>query len=126
MNIKIYMVKSFRKWLKKQRINTEILIDAVKEIQDGLVDADLGNDLYKKRIPISGKGKRSGARTLVAYRKNDKLFFLHGFSKNEKDNISNKEKLALFEYVDLYMGLSSNQLSKAIECEELTEVIQND
>lgn len=125
-DIEIFMVKSFKKWLQKQNINTDILIEIVKEIQDGLVDADLGNFLYKKRIPVHGKGKRGGARTLVAYKKNSRLFFLHGFAKNEKDNITNKEKIALIEYVNLYMGFSKQQLNNSMECRELIEVKPND
>ncbi|MFY9138571.1 MAG: type II toxin-antitoxin system RelE/ParE family toxin, partial [Zwartia sp.] len=30
----------------------------------GLIDADLGGGILKKRVGLSGRGKRGGARTL--------------------------------------------------------------
>lgn len=122
MKFKVYMMKSFKKWLKKQDVEDGTLINAVREVNKGLVDVDYGNCLYKKRIPLSGRGKRSGARTLIAFKRDEKFFFLHGFAKNEKDNISDKEKLAFFEYVDLYMSFNDEQLNEAIKCGELTEI----
>ena len=51
------MIKSFKKWLQKQNISTNILIDIVKEIQDGLVDADLGNFYIKNASLFTVKAK---------------------------------------------------------------------
>lgn len=125
MILKIYMVKAFQKWFRKQCVDNDTLFKVVQEIQDGLVDADLGNFLYKKRISISGRGKRAGARILVAYKENDKIFFLHGFAKNEKGNVTNQEKRALYEYVNMYMGFNDYQLNESIKKGELLE-IQNE
>jgi hypothetical protein len=38
---------------------------AVEETAAGLIDADLGGRVYKKRVPLPGRGKRGGARTLI-------------------------------------------------------------
>jgi hypothetical protein len=32
----------------------------------GLIDADLGGSVYKKRVPLTGRGKHGVARVLVA------------------------------------------------------------
>jgi hypothetical protein len=32
----------------------------------GLIDADLGGGVLKKRVGLAGRGKRGGVRTLVA------------------------------------------------------------
>lgn len=57
---------------------------AVSEMAQGLIDADLGGNVVKKRIGLSGQGKRGGARTIVATKMADSWFFLYGFGKNER------------------------------------------
>jgi len=39
---------------------------AVSEMAQGLIDADLGGHVVKKRLALPGQGKQGGARTLVA------------------------------------------------------------
>ncbi len=53
--------------------------------------------LLKKRIGNDGRGKRGGLRTIVAHRQADRLVFLYVFGKNERDNITDRERLALSE-----------------------------
>ena len=60
-------------------------------MMQGLVDADLGGHVVKKRIALPGRGKRGGARTIVATRMTDRWFFLFGFSKNERSDIDKDE-----------------------------------
>jgi len=73
--IRIYKTKVFDRWLKKSEVTDLDLIQAVKEMNMGLVDADLGEHLFKKRIALLGRGKRSGVRTLVASKIDDQWFF---------------------------------------------------
>jgi hypothetical protein len=58
----------------------------------GLIDADLGGELVKKRVAKAGQGKRSSYRILLAFRVGHRALFLTGFSKNEKDNITKDER----------------------------------
>ena len=64
---------------------------AVKEIEQGLYEAKIG-DIYKKRVARLGMGKSGGWRVLVACKVGIAWFFIYGFSKNELDNIDNKIK----------------------------------
>jgi hypothetical protein len=52
-----------------------MLVYAVKEMKQGLINADLGSGVLKKRIAREGSGKSSGYRTLIATNKGDKWFF---------------------------------------------------
>ena len=52
----------------------------------GLIDADLGGGIIKKRVPLPGRGKSGSVRTLVASKRNGKWFFLYGFEKNDKES----------------------------------------
>ncbi|WP_230413517.1 type II toxin-antitoxin system RelE/ParE family toxin [Zooshikella ganghwensis] len=76
--MRIFKAKHFNKWARKEGLKDEALKKAVTEIEQGLVDADLGGNVFKKRVPIAGKGKSGGLRTLLAYKVDDKAFFIYG------------------------------------------------
>ncbi|MGE6608854.1 type II toxin-antitoxin system RelE/ParE family toxin [Halomonas sp. NPDC076908] len=71
---------------------------AVAEMSQGLIDANLGGDIVKKRVALPGRGKRGGARTIVATKMADRWFFIFGFSKNERATID-KDEMELFQEV---------------------------
>jgi hypothetical protein len=89
--MRIFKTKTFMRWARKEGVTDELVRKAVREIEAGLIEVDLGSCLYKKRIALRGNGKRGGARTLLAYQVGAKAFFIYGFMKNEKDNISTAE-----------------------------------
>lgn len=123
---KVYKTKTFNRWMNKTDLTDQALLNAVDEMQRGLVDADLGNNLYKKRVALAGGGKRSGARTLVATQYEGHWFFLFGFAKNERDNISDQEKKALQLAGQLFLLASEEALLVAIKLGELFEVVNHD
>ena len=94
----------------------------MKEIETGLVDAHLGGFLYKKRVAVQGGGKRGGTRTLLAYRSNDKAFFVYGYAKNLRASIKNDEEKALKLYARELMSLDDEALSEAMKFNVLIEV----
>ena len=99
---------------------------AVREASDGLIDADLGKGVIKKRIPLPGRGKRSGARTIIATNKGEYWFFLFVFQKNEKDNISKNEKEALQQLASELLSFTDSELKHAVLNHELIEVNYHD
>lgn len=91
------------------------LRDAAKEIADGLYEASLGGGVYKKRVSNNiSRGKSSGSRLIVAYKKGRCLFFMYAFNKNEKSNISAQEKLALKARATIYFDMTEKELEKAL------------
>jgi hypothetical protein len=56
--MKIFKLKLFHKWANKEGLTDDSLKKAVKEMEQGLIDADLGGHVYKKRVGIQGRGKR--------------------------------------------------------------------
>jgi hypothetical protein len=103
-------------------MNDESLLAAVEEMDAGLIDAELGGHVVKKRVALTGRGKRGGARTLVVYQQDDKAFFVYGFAKNERANISAKELKALKLLANELLRYSRPALIKAIKAGELIEV----
>jgi hypothetical protein len=88
----------------------------------GLLDADLGGDVVKKRVALPGRGKSGGARTLVATRRADRWIFVFGFEKNQKANVSDAELEGLRILASELLALSSAQLALAVEDGALQEI----
>ena len=99
---------------------------AVEEMEGGLIDTDLGSNLYKKRIALAGRGKRSGARVIIASRLLKRWFFIFGFTKNEKSNISKDELLYLQETAKRLLTLADREIDAAISDGEIRELKTHD
>lgn len=121
--MRVFKNKAFSKWAYKEGLSDGVLRAAVEEIRRGLVDADLGGQVFKKRVGLGGKGKSGGVRTLVAYRAGDKVFFVYGFAKNVRANIGDKELKALKLYADTLLNYSKAELNKAVKNGALIEVV---
>ena len=116
------MTKEFAKWAEKQQIPENELVYAIDEIQNGLLDANLGGHIYKKRIRFKGQGKSKSGRTIICYKKNDRAIFVHGFAKHEKDNLSKKELHAFKEFAKILLALTQDAINTAIKNGDFIEV----
>lgn len=114
--------KDFARWQAAEKLPDAALCKAVREMEDGLIDADLGGSLYKKRVARSGTGKSGGYRTLLSARIGSRHVFLHGFAKSDKANITQDEKKALQFAGKVFLELSGAALSQALESGVLVEV----
>ncbi len=114
--------KGFAKWQAGEKLPDAALCEAVQEMEGGLIDADLGGSLYKKRVARTGGGKRGGYRTLLSARMGDSYVFLHGFAKSDKANITQDEKKALQFAGKLFLELSGDVLRQALKSSVLVEV----
>jgi len=120
--MKVFKRKDFARWQAAEKLSEAFLCKAVKEMERGLIDADLGGSLYKKRIARPGAGKSGGYRTLLSARVGNRYVFLHGFPKSDKANITQDEKKALQFVGRMYLELSAAALSKALQSGVLLEV----
>jgi hypothetical protein len=118
----IFKTKKFDRWARKAVLTDELLCLAVTEMEGGLIDADLGGGVFKKRVALPGKGKRGSVRTLIATNRNDKWFFVFGFEKNDRANITTKELEALQLLAGDLLVLKEEQLRLAITDGILLEV----
>jgi hypothetical protein len=122
MPVRVFKAYGFHRWAKSEGLTDEALWSAAVEIESGLVDARLGGFLIKKRVAGFGRGKRGGYRTIVAHREGDRLVYLHGFDKNDKDNISAKERRALRKLGDQFMEYRDAELSEMVQDKAIIEV----
>jgi hypothetical protein len=124
--MEIFKTKLFDRWATKQGINASALCDAVREMQSGLYEADLGGGLFKKRIARQDQGKSSGFRTLVATNKGSRWIFVFGFAKNERSNIDKGEEAALKALADSLLSLTPQAIQKVQSANELIRVDCNE
>ena len=119
----VFRTRTFTRWMRKAELTDDALCDAVSEMAQGLVDADLGGHVVKKRVALPGQGKRGGARTIVATKMENRWFLpLTGFGKNERANI-NKDELKVFQEVAKeLLGFDDRQLATALTAGEIVEV----
>lgn len=119
---RIYLVKNFGRWADSEGLTDELLKDTVAEMDEGLIDANLGGSIFKKRIGINGQGKSSSLRTIVGFKSGDRAFFVYGFPKNQRDNIDTKEKAAFKEMAKELFALTDEQLGLAIQSKALRQL----
>ena len=120
--MKIFKNKAFSRWAAKEGLTDEALWAAVAEMGGGLVDADLGGRVFKKRVAVGGRGKSGGARTLLAYKEKDKAFFVYGFAKNARANIKSDELRGLKTYAGVLLSFDAKALKEAVKTGVLIEV----
>ncbi len=98
------------------------LCEAVHEMTLGLIDADLGGGLVKKRIPRIGQGKRGGFRTIVATRRSDCWFFIYGFAKSEMESATRERTLECRRAAKEFLSLNSEECDEHVESGKLFKV----
>ena len=54
--MRIFKLPYFSRWARKSGISDAALVQAVAEMEAGIIDSELGGNLLKKRIPIPGRG----------------------------------------------------------------------
>lgn len=108
--------------MRKTELSDQSLCKAVSEMTQGLIDADLGGGVVKKRVALPGRGKSGGTRTLVATNKSDRWFFVFGFEKNERANIDDSELRAIRETAKTLLAFTEPEIATGLLSGELQEI----
>jgi hypothetical protein len=119
---RVFKTRHFSRWMRKTVLTDLALCEAVAEMAQGLLDADLGGGVVKKRVALPGRGKSGGARTLVATNKGSRWFFVFGFEKNDRANISDSELEALQDLAHDLLARTGPQLDLAVQERALEEI----
>ena len=122
---RVFKTRHFNRWMRKTELSDRALYAAVDEMAQGLIDADLGGGVVKKRIGLAGRGKRGGARTLVATNRGNRWFFVYGFEKNDRANIADDELEALQDIASQLLARSGQQLNEAVQDGSLQEIFND-
>jgi len=118
----VYKTKAFSKFARKADLASAELLQAAEAVASGQWDADLGGGVFKQRIAREGGGKSGGFRTIILFKVGGHSFFVHGFAKNEKANITPNELKALKKLAATFLGFDAEALAKASAAGEIAEV----
>lgn len=80
----------------------------------------------KQRIARPGRGKSKGYRAIIIIRKGEKAFFVYGFAKGDRANISNDEKTMFKKMAGHLLVLTDKQLCELIANGQFEEVEADD
>jgi hypothetical protein len=117
------MLRAFARVASEKGITDAVLKSVVVLMKDGMGTANLGGFVYKRRISRPSRGKSGGYRVLLFYRKDDRVFFAHGFAKSDMENINRRELTALKKHAALYMGFTYAQLDLLLQQRQLFEIM---
>ena len=126
--MRIFKNKWFQRWARKEGVSDAALYEAAREVVAGIVNADLGGCLFKKRIARAGSGKSGGYRIIIGYKKptDDRIIFMFAFAKNEKANIKKSEEAVLRIVAEKFFLASDDQIKALLELGEAWEVKNNE
>ena len=120
--MKIFKTAWFTRFAHKEAIPDTSLQHAVSLLESGQFDADLGGGVYKQRLARPGEGKSGGYRALICFRQGTRSFFMYGFPKSGRANITQKEKDDLKKLAKTLFAMSDEQLEQSIKAGTLQEV----
>jgi hypothetical protein len=114
--------KTFTRFADKAGISDAALCRSVRDAERGLIAADLGGGVIKQRIARPVQGKSGGFRRVIVFRAGTRAIFVHGFAKNEKDNIEKDELVALKRLAAELLAYEDRTLARVMESGVLVEV----
>jgi hypothetical protein len=88
----------------------------------GLIDADLGGWVYKKRVPVPGRGKRGGARTIIGSNLGVAGSSCTALRMKDRETIDARELAARQAIAAALLALDPKLLAKAVIQGELEEI----
>ena len=123
-------IKKFSSEAKRANLRDQILIDTLNEFfnlsREEQLKHSLGAGLYKLRIATKeGRGKSGGSRSILAFKKDNGIYWLHLFSKNDKENVTTSELKKLKQLSDIMFTLTDEQVKNLVNLGELCEVKTN-
>jgi hypothetical protein len=113
--LRVFKTKVFGRFARQEGLRDQALAEAVREIEAGLHDGDLGGGLVKKRMARTGEGKRGGYRAILVSRKGKRTVFMYGFAKSVKDNLDPVELREYQKLAQTYPRLSETDIGKVLE-----------
>lgn len=120
--MRVFKTREFSRYARREGINNGQLCEAVRRMETGLVDADLGGGLVKQRLSRAGQGRRGGFRIFMAYLARRRAVFVYGFAKSERGNVRPDELDFWRKVASAFLGMDEAGLGIMLDEGEITEV----
>jgi hypothetical protein len=116
-----FKTRSFSRWMRKTELTDRALWLAVEEISQGLIDADLGGGIVKKRIALGDEAKVAvPERWLLPTRQS--LVFCFRFWEEWARQHSDEELEALQGVAKALLERTATELDEAVADGALQEI----
>ena len=120
--MRIFKNKWFSRFMRKESISDESLHEAVKRIEEGNYDADLGSGVFKQRIARPGEGQSGGYRVILCCKLEERAFFVYGFAKASRANIGQDETREFKKLAKILFAMSDEQLGLLLQHGDFDEL----
>ena len=124
--MRIFKTPWFTRFASKERIIDNSLKKAVDQLEAGQFDADLGGGVYKQRLARVGEGKSGGYRVLICFRQGTRSFFMYGFQKSDRENITASERDDLKKLAKALFSMTDEQLDAKVKTGAFQEIHSED
>jgi hypothetical protein len=124
--VRVFKYTRFSRFADKEGITDNELREIVGQLEAKQADANLGGDVYKVRVARQGEGKSGGHRVIVYFRNEFRTFFVYGFSKSDRDNISEKELRAFKDDAKEDFELTDVEIKTWLNRGTLIEITEGD
>ena len=124
--MRIFKSNFFHKFAQKEQISDNLLCQVVENVQQGLIDADLGGGVLKQRIPRQGQGKSGGYRSIIFYKTERFCVFAYCYAKSTRSNITQSELQGFKESAKELFELTDSQIQQFIQRKMLIEIERKD
>jgi hypothetical protein len=120
--VRVFKSPWFIRFAAKEGITDGELLDVVNQLEAGQGEADLGGGVYKVRVARQGAGKSGGYRVIVFFRSGERTFYVYGFAKSVRANISVKELAKLKQRAKTRLSMTDEQIKAALRAGILKEI----
>ncbi len=120
--MRVFKLKSFSRFCRRADIDDAMLSAAVRDIEAGLIDANLGGGVIKQRVARKGSGKSGGFRTIVVAKIGQRALFVKGFAKKDIDNIGDRELADLKRLAAIALELEKSAVATLLRDGDWIEV----
>jgi hypothetical protein len=120
--MRVFKTKWFKRFLKKESISEEKIDQTIQDIFEGRIDGDYRGGLVKQRLARDNQGKSGGYRIIVFFKVKHRMFFVFGFAKSDRENITSIEEESFRKLASYYFTLSDKELEMLLLNHELTEI----
>jgi hypothetical protein len=120
--MRIFKNKWFVRFARKEAMSDECLQEAVRQIEAGNFDADLGAGVFKQRVARTGGGQSGGYRVILCYKAGLRTFFVYGFAKSSSANIGKAETKEFKKLAKILFTITDHQLQKMLENGDFAEL----
>ena len=120
--MRIFKNKWVARFARKEAISDESLHEAVKQIEAGRYDADLGAGVFKQRVARPGEGQSGGYRVILCFKLAERAFFVYGFAKSSRANITQDETKEFKKLAKILFAMTDQQLELMLQSGDFDEL----